>query len=129
MLTYIKITGAAIVVLLALLGLQHALYRNELKKSATLMQLNRQVVDANAAGRKEICRLMSETKALEATMARAAAEQQQIIETNNARLRATQAALEKLKADHEKVAVWMDVPVPAEFLDWLRACDRKDGNR
>lgn len=129
MLTQIKITAAIVAVLLGLLGVQHIMYRSALQRSAALAAANDNLHQVNRAYVVETQRLTDEIDAMESTMAAMAAEQAKIIETSNARLRATEKDLSELQVEYEKVSDFFSVPVPDDFIVWLRQTDRQNPDR
>lgn len=118
---YAAVAAVTLLLLLTVFALvQHAMYRNELQKNATLTAFNSNLQRVNQDNVAENQRLAREMAAMEATLVKMAADQRKIVEKSNAELQATRSALIKLRAEHEKVSDFFSVPVPDEFVGWLR---------
>jgi TolA-binding protein len=129
MLTQIKITAAIVAVLLGLLGVQHMMYRSAIKKSATLEAANKNLHQVNQENVADKARMRSEISAMESAMAQMASEQERIIEAANKNLRDKEQELSKLRESNENVSDFLSVPVPADFIGWLRETNRQDPDR
>lgn len=124
-----KITVIIVSVVLLLLGVMGMLYRMELRKNAALSAENSALLQVNAKIADDVARITQERDLLEAAMKQYADDQQRLIEANQARLKATENQLAKLRGKNDQTKSFMDTPLPGDIVGWLRQrADHPDGS-
>jgi DNA repair exonuclease SbcCD ATPase subunit len=104
------------------------LYRAELKKAAKLMEQQKQLLDTLANKSKVIDELEKERQKMNELLKKRAEDYQKIEQETAAKVTKMRQELQELRRKYAEVEKFFSIPVPAEFIDWLREKDN-DTNR
>ncbi len=115
-----KIFGAAIGILLVIMLVLAWQYRAEVRKSAGLLAGMQNAIEANYQQQKAIGELKKERDHLERTLESRSVEQARIEREAARQIFNLEQRLAGLRAEYESVDEFLSLPVPAEFVQWMR---------
>jgi len=96
------------------------LYRAEIKEAAKLVEQQKQLTNVISGQNQAIKELKREREHLQKILKKRAEQQREIEKRAQEKLANMKTELQELRREYEEVNSFLDLPVPAEFVSWLR---------